>query len=385
MRLLWVVPRYGADVVGGAETLVRSLATRAVPGDWTSEVASTCAVDHETWANVHPPGTAVENGVPVHRFEVGKRDPARYERLHPRILDGTARYADEIEWLANSVWAPGLDAFLEREGTSYDLIVLAPYLFGTTIWGAFVCPERSALLPCLHDEPYARLETVRRAFTAVRGTIFNTQAEADLAARLYDVRDEAVVGMGFDVPSSPPAADFGRELGPYLLYAGRLEAGKRVDIAVEYAVRYAAERRDAPKLVLAGRGSYRPPQSAEGVVVEAGALGPEESRAAKAGALALVVPSVLESLSIVLLEGWLEGTPALVAAGSEVLRSHVEASGGGIAFETYEDFRDALDQLRSNRGAAQELGAAGREYVADAYGWPAVRARFQSAIERLAA
>ena len=57
MRVLWVVPRFGEAVVGGAETLVRELATRALPNGWTSEVATTCAVDHETWENAVSPGT----------------------------------------------------------------------------------------------------------------------------------------------------------------------------------------------------------------------------------------------------------------------------------------------------------------------------------------
>lgn len=386
MRLLWVVPRFGLDVVGGAETLVRKLATCATPAGWTSEVATTCAVDHETWANVLPPGSSEEAGLLVHRFPIGDRDPARYERLHPRILDGTATYADEVEWLAHSVWAPGLDEFLERSGEDYDLVVLAPYLFGTTVWGAFVHPDRSALLPCLHDEAYARLETVRRAFESVRGCLFNSDAEARLAERLYGARDGAVVGMGFEAPTSPPAAAFAaaRGLDSYLLYAGRLEEGKRVDVAVEYAVRYAAERTDPPQLVLAGRGSYTPPPRAADVVVEAGSLSGEESRAAKAEALALVVPSVLESLSIVLLEAWLEGTPALVAGGSDVLREHCERSGGGLTFDSYEEFSDALDRLREDEGERARLGAAGRAYVLENYSWPAVRDRFGSAVEKLA-
>ena len=289
MRVLWVVPRFGEAVVGGAETLVRELATRALPDGWTSEVATTCAVDHETWENALSPGTRTEAGVTVHRFPVGDRDPSRYEQLHPLMLNGTARYGEQVEWLAHSVWSPNLDAFLDKRGLEYDLIVLAPYLFGVTVWGVFVHPDRSALLPCLHDEGYARLEPVRQAFAAARGCLFNTAAEARLAASLYDVRAGAEVGIGFDPPDGPPEAGFAeaRGLGDFVLYAGRLEEGKRVDVAVEYAVRYASERREAPRLVLAGHGSYRPPEWARDVVVEVGALEGEERRAARCrGALA---------------------------------------------------------------------------------------------------
>ena len=165
--------------------------------------------------------------------------------------------------------------------------------------------------------------------------------------------------MGFDEPDGPPAAGFAesRGLGPYLLYAGRIEEGKRVDVAVEYAVRYAAERPEAPRLVLIGSGTYEVPEEASDVAVYAGFLDEGERRAAYAEALALVNPSHMESLSIVLMEAWLEGTPALVSSGSEVLREHVERSGGGLAFDSYEDFRDAVDRLvereRPARGARQ--------------------------------
>ena len=387
MRILWVVPRFGEDVVGGAETLVRELAKRAAPDGWTSEIATTCAIDHETWENVLEPGSSEEAGLLVHRFPVGERSQERYEALRPLILDGRATYLDELEWLANSVWAPELDRFIERSGRDYDLIVYSPYLFGTTVWGAFIHPERSALLPCLHDEGYARLETVRRAFETVKGCLFNSDGEARLAERLYDVRARAVVGMGFDPPNGRPSEEFSapRGLGQYVLYAGRLEAGKRVDVAVDYAVRYAAEREDAPRLVLSGRGSYKPPPWASGIVVEAGSLSTDERRAARAEALALVVPSVLESLSIVLLETWLDGTPALVARRSDVLRNHCEVSGGGLTFDSYEDYRDALDELRADPEERTRMGAAGRAYVTEVYSWPAVRRRFESAAEMLAA
>ncbi len=91
MRLLWVVPRFGAGLVGGAEMLVRGLATRALPEGWRSEIATTCAVNHFTWENELPSGTAEEDGVarprPGHagaprRLALGGRHDLRREPLH---------------------------------------------------------------------------------------------------------------------------------------------------------------------------------------------------------------------------------------------------------------------------------------------------------------
>jgi glycosyltransferase involved in cell wall biosynthesis len=386
MRILWVVPRYGRGLAGGAETLVRALATRCAAEGWEAEVVTTCARDHVTWADELPEGTSAEDGVTVRRFRVGPRDARRYEALHPAILSGRAGYADELEWLANSVWSPGMQEYLEDEGR-HDLRVLSPYLFGTTLWGAQAAPGRSALLPCLHDEPYARLATVRRVMAAVRGGLFNAPAEERLARRIAPVRDGGVVGMGFDPPEGPPgplpAALDG--IGPYLVYAGRLEEGKRVQVAVEGVVRLAGERRDGPALVLMGRGGYRAPASARGRVVELGYVSEAEKRAVYAGAAALVNPSEMESLSIVLMEAWLEGTPAIVASGSEVMSDHVARSGGGMTFASYDEFRAAATRLLDDPGERERMGALGRAYALEEYGWPAVWARLAAVAERLAA
>jgi glycosyltransferase involved in cell wall biosynthesis len=386
VRLLWVVPRFGAEVVGGAEILVRGLVKRAMPRGWTSEVATTCALDHFTWKNVLPAGPTNDDDVIVHRFPVGSRDARRYETLHPQILAGPT-YAEELVWLSSSVWSPELGRFLERESGDFDLTVFAPYFFWTTVWGAQVAPERSVLLPCLHDEPYARLRTIRNLLAAVRGCIFNSAAEQRLAERLADGVRGGVVGAGFDEPDQPATGGFARSRGlrPYVVYAGRLEEGKRVDVLVDYAVRYAAERKGAPKLVLIGDGTYVPPPHSRGVVVRVGFVSSEERRAAYAEALALVSASRMESLSLVLLEAWLEGTPAVVAVGSDVMREHCERAGGGFLFGSYERYREAIDRLVDEPELGRTMGAAGRAYVLERYSWPSVRKRLEDVLTKLAA
>jgi glycosyltransferase involved in cell wall biosynthesis len=386
MRVLWVVPRFGRGILGGAESLVRGLAECGARLGWNVEVATTCARDHRTWSDELPAGVERDGGVVVRRFPVGARDIERQAVLHRVVLDGRASYLDELEWLSQSVWSEGLQAYLEETRGAHDLRLFSPYLFGTTLWGVWDDPGRSALMPCLHDEPYAHLATVRRAMEAVRGCFFNAPAEERLARRLYAVRDGGLVGMGYAPPVEPPPPGFAERhgLGPYLLYAGRLEEGKRVQVAVEHVLRLSTERRDAPQLALMGAGDYRVPAGAGDRVVHLGFLEDDEKRAAYAEALALVNPSHMESLSLVLMEAWREGTPGLVAAGSAVMREHVERSGGGIAFADYTAFRDGVARLTDGEERAR-MGARGRAYVLEEYGWPAVTARMKDLAERLAA
>ena len=52
MKLAFVTPRYGTEVIGGAETAARMLAERlCVRPGWEVEVLTSCALDHLTWEN----------------------------------------------------------------------------------------------------------------------------------------------------------------------------------------------------------------------------------------------------------------------------------------------------------------------------------------------
>ena len=93
-------------------------------------------------------------------------------------------------------------------------------------------------------------------------------------------------------------------------------------------------------------------------------------------AAAFVHPGVYESFSIVLLEAWLAGRPALVNAGCGPTRQHCERSGGGIAFGRYADFEVGLDRLLADPALAAAMGAAGRAYVEDGFRWPTVIDRY---------
>jgi glycosyltransferase involved in cell wall biosynthesis len=98
-------------------------------------------------------------------------------------------------------------------------------------------------------------------------------------------------------------------------------------------------------------------------------------------ARALVMPSPFESLSMVLLEAWNRGLPALVNARCKVLRGQVERADGGLYYGNTTEFVAALDYLLDHPGAARMLGQQGLAYVDREYRWPIVMDK----IERLLA
>ena len=58
---------------------------------------------------------------------------------------------------------------------------------------------------------------------------------------------------------------------------------------------------------------------------------------------------------------------------------------GGVAFADYEGFRAGVAALLDDPGARAGMGARGRSYVLEEYGWPAVWERLETVAGRLAA
>lgn len=387
-RIGFVVPRYGAEIVGGAETLARGFAERLPRERFEVEVLTTCARDHHTWENVHPPGARVENGVTVRRFEVSPRDVGRFIEVQSRLSEGLPLELDEeLVWAASSVNSQPLYDHLAAEGARFDALLFLPYLFGTTLLGSQIDPRRSILVPCLHDEPFAYLKIVRHLFRSVRGVLFNSAPERSLARRLFGIAGDApVVGYGFDAvePAARAAAEFRARRGldgDYLLYFGRKEGGKNLPLLIECFARCAGAGRGL-SLVVAGDGAVAPELRAAGVV-DLPRLEEEEKQAACAGALALCQPSVNESFSIVIMEAWMQETPVLVNARCPVTRHHAVLADGGLYFDGAAEFAAEVDYLRRHPEQAKEMGRQGRRYVIESYSWGPVLGRFERTLASL--
>jgi len=219
-----VVPRYGAEVGGGAETLARLYAHRlAASADVT--VLTTCALEYRTWADHFPAGETVDGPVRVLRFPVPEpRDGAAFDGLSARLFGGRAGGPEaEREWMrAQGPNSPALLEHLSREGARYDAVLFIPYLYATTVDGLPLVAERSVLVPALHDEPPLALGIFEPVVAAARRVVFSTPEEAALAADRFGVGDDrgGVVGVGLQ---HGRVAVAGQELDGAVL--PRLEAG----------------------------------------------------------------------------------------------------------------------------------------------------------------
>jgi glycosyltransferase involved in cell wall biosynthesis len=408
MRIAFVVQRYGLEVNGGAELhcklVVEHLARRADVEE--VRVLTTCALDHSTWKNHYPAGRERISGIEVERFPVvfprlrNAQTVLGWGALRRRRLNLL-----EAPWVvAQGPFVPGLMRGIDRAASRFDAFVFFTYLYYPTVYGLPRIGERSVLVPTAHDEPALRLSIYRRVFESAGAIAFNTPEERELVAgrfRIAGVPND-IVGCGVELagPASAKSQEYSAHASvpaaPYILYLGRLESGKGlpelIDGFLRFKRRYGERllrladreaRGEELQLVLAGRGEELSIPRRPDIVLP-GFVADDLKRRLIENAAAVVVPSQYESLSLVLLEAWTLGRPALVNAHCAVTSGHVARSGGGASYDGPDQLADRLASLLGEREQSVRAGAAGRRYVEQQYAWERVEARLMSLLQRVA-
>jgi len=386
MKLTFVTPRYGTDVIGGAETGARMVAERlsARPG-WDVEVMTSCALDHLTWANSEDPGTSTLNGVTVHRFPTASRRLLEYFDLDAkiRIAPSVASLAESRRWIAlNGPMCPGLvDAVA---ATDADVVACYPYLFATTIDSIAVAKVPIVLHPAAHDEPALYLSGFRQSFRDIDGFVYHTYAERDLMEYAFGngATPQVVLGLGVNDPAGA-GRNGGEVLGlgdrPYLCYLGRVDEHKGCGMLAEYFERYKQRHPGDLALVFVGPISDQAPDHPD--IVATGTVSEADKWDILAGAEVMVSPSAYESFSLVLLEAWTLGVPVLVNASCAATMEHCGRSGGGLWFESYRSFEVTVDRLVADGALRTALGDAGRRYTERYFRWPSIIDRYTHFLE----
>lgn len=384
MKIAYVVPRYGSEVLGGAEHACRMLAERLVAmAGWQVEIFTTCATDAVSWGDTYPSGTSVINGVTVHRFKsLSGRDPLFHDfasRLLSAPEKASVQEAERFIELQGPVCPAAVEAAV---GGDSELLIFYPYLFYPTVKGVPAAGRRAVMHPAAHDEPALRLPVFPAVFHAASGLVFQTMGEQALCHQLFgrSLRNQIVLGLGVDVDPEGVPATLGRDslgLGsdPYLLSVGRLEDGKGTTMLGRFFAEYKKRRPGPLKLVMAGQVVQAPP--AHGDVLIPGPVSDDVKRALLAGCTAFVQPSFFEAFSLALIEAWSAGAPAVVNGRCSALTEHSKLSGAGLWFSGYATFEAVLDRLLGDAKLRNYMGECGRAYVSTHYSWPALIDRYR--------
>ncbi len=397
MKLACVIHRYGADIAGGSEGHCRLIAEHlAAQHDVT--ILTTCAKDHITWRNHYPAGeTRVGLVSPkggeregealrVLRFPVAReRELHRFMDLSDLVFADRATADDQEQWFReNGPDAPDLLDYLRQHGTEYDRVLFWSYRYFHAYFGLPLVADRAVLVPTAEEDPLIHVDALNRFFSLPRGFLFLTPEEETLVGpRAPAGTPSAVIGCGLD-PSSDEAdlsrLDPLRLADPFVLYLGRIDPNKGCQALIRHFLRYVEGGRDVT-LVMAGPSSMPIPKHP--LIRPLGYVDDAAREALLVKARALIVPSPFESLSMVLLEAWNRGLPALVNARCKVLRGQVERADGGLHYGNTVEFIAALDYLLDHPDAARQLGRQGLAYVDREYRWPTVTNKIEALLAQV--
>lgn len=410
MKIAFIVQRYGAEILGGSEYHCRLIAERiALKHD--VDVLTTCARDYITWENHYPEGTDRIRGVTVRRFKNARtRDITAFNQYSDWIFHHPHSREDELSWLEQQgPWCPDLINHLTKHHRGYDALIFFTYLYAPTVLGLQIDPARSILVPTAHDEPAIRLGIYREMFTKPAAVAFNTDVEKNFLKTTFEFRAaaEETVGCGVDLlqdaaQADEPEPEDDEELhkrldphlrargaqfrrrhrlqGQFLLYGGRIDAGKGCEELIEYFSTYVQEGGEA-SLVLMGVKLMPLPE--DPFIRFAGRLSDQERVHALEAATIVVVPSPYESLSLLALESFAVGTPVLANARSEVLVEHCRKSNAGLYYADRDEFSECLRLLVADQSLRALLGQQGREYVRANYRWDVILAKYERMFARL--
>ncbi|MFI5301846.1 MAG: glycosyltransferase family 4 protein [Polyangiales bacterium] len=396
LSLAVVIERFGDGITGGGEYHARRVAQHlADPTSRAHDVTilTSTSRDARRWDSPFTPGEDRVAGLRVLRFPVESSVDRDLERARQAALGLVGRSPVGVREAATT-WAnpyvPQLHAHLAA--TRYDAVFFFRYFYYPSIGGAHRTDSYRVGVPLLHDEPSARRPSVRRYLRALDAIVVNTDEERELVYEVGgDLRAPVIVaGCGVDPPSAA--------IGPrpfdaaYVAYFGRRKDGTELlpEMWRAFRERYGGARftddrgrsvrGDALKLVTIGEPSFRE-IAGDGWHVEGHVDEATRWRFA-AHAEAIVNPSLHESLSLVILEGWWVGRPVLVRAQCRVMARQVQRAEAGAAFRDAISFADALAAMLRGPDRRRVLGENGRAFATSRYEWSTVMRRYDDALAR---
>jgi glycosyltransferase involved in cell wall biosynthesis len=190
--------------------------------------------------------------------------------------------------------------------------------------------------------------------------------------------------VGSEIPERPQPPRFRKKFNqrrPFALYVGRIDENKGCAELFSHFERYATMYPHGLDLVLIGSNIMTVPKHPR--IRHLGFLPDEDKYDAMAATDVLVMPSRLESLSMVALEAWALGRPVLANGACDVLRGQCIRSNGGLYYDSFEEFAEALYQLEGSGPLGALLGANGREFFRRHYTWPVIERKYLDMFERL--
>lgn len=365
-KIALITIRYGINVGGGAETLVRNYA-EVLTQKYEVDVITTKAIDHLSWGNHFETDFEIINGVNVRRFGVDferKMDDEFFKMMGRLNSDESNLELGEKFMKIQGPYSTPMLEFLKKHKSDYKYFIYCPYLYSPTFFGLRITPaNKNVLIPAAHDEPFLHFQIIGEEFENLSKVIFLTEEEEDLIMSIYPgFYETTVTGMSINIAKK--SLDFKQKNSinyPYIIYVGRIEEGKGVHELIRFFQKYKKENPSDLKLVLVGKSIMTISEDKD--IVHLGYLSEEDKIAAIDASKVLILSSQFESFSIVTLEAMKAGKAVLVNGLCQVLKGHMLKSNAGLWYENEHMFVKALDYILKNPDKAKEMGKNGKKYV----------------------
>ena len=155
--------------------------------------------------------------------------------------------------------------------------------------------------------------------------------------------------MGIDLASDLPSQDFISKidkLGPYVLYMGRVDHAKLVNVLIENFINFVAlHKNSSVKLILAGGKDPNLTVPDHPQIQYLGFVTEAEKILLIKQSLGMINPSAFESLSIIIAEAMALKVPVLVNGFSEVLRDYQLLAKSVFVYANPEEFHKRLGEM----------------------------------------
>jgi glycosyltransferase involved in cell wall biosynthesis len=246
-------------------------------------------------------------------------------------------------------------------------------------------PEKAVLVPTAERDPAAGLSMFLPVLKAARALMFNSVEERAMLQSLAGTElPGVVVGIGSEIPDRTQPWKFRKKYGvsrPFAIYIGRIDENKGCKELFAYFERYCRMFPEGLDLVLVGSAILPVPKHPR--IKHVGFLSDEDKFDALAAADALIMPSPFESLSMVALEAWALGKPVLANGKCDVLKGQCIRSNGGLYYDNFDEFAEALYTLEATGPIGGILGRNGREFFKRHYTWPVIERKYLEMFDRL--
>jgi glycosyltransferase involved in cell wall biosynthesis len=378
-----VTPWFGS-FAGGAESLAKGMARELNRRGVRTIVFTTCSLSpyDSWWEDHHAPGVYNLDGIETRRFATEKVS-ALYHSIIEKSQQGvklTSR--DEQNFFEYGINSTALiTALAEILDRNYEVLAL-PYIHGLTYSAIRKYPGKISLIPCFHDEPQFYWRATKDLLRDAKQIFYNSPEEKEMTIRRYGrsvgrkIVEGKVTGVGIELlvngrRDSPPQ----ELLENYFVYVGRKDHGKSVPLLCEWFADYAEQSQSQSKLVFLGGGDESIVPSAR-CFQDLGFVPEAVKQQVIKGSKGVINLSRNESFSIVIMEGWLLGVPAIVSEQCAVMKGHVQRSNGGLFVENAEEFSAALKYLETHAVVRKQLAENGRQYVTRNFSFDQVLAAY---------